>query len=351
MPFLELQALRKQYAGTPLLDSITLTLEQGELACLLGPSGSGKTTLLRLIAGLETPEAGRILLAGEDITPLPAHRRGIGLMFQDYALFPHQSVAQNIAYGLEVQGLRGAALRARVAEMLELVGLQDFAKRDVLSLSGGERQRVALARSLAPRPRLLLLDEPLGALDRTLRERLLDELRAILRRVQVTAITVTHDQEEAFALADHIFILHGGRIMQHGAPEELYRQPAHPWVARFLGLNNLYPATVVSDDPPEVTSPLGRLRLSLSLPSPGTRGWLLILPWGVHLTAAGPDTLTALCETRRYQGGHYRLRLRTDAAELEALVLGVQPPALGERVHCVFDPAALRWLPDVPDLS
>ncbi len=351
MPFLELHAIGKKYAGTSLLDSISLSLEQGELACLLGPSGSGKTTLLRLIAGLEKPEAGRIILDGEDITDLPAHRRGIGLMFQDYALFPHKSVAQNIAYGLELQGMRGAVLRARVAEMLDLVGLQDFAHRDVLSLSGGERQRVALARSLAPRPRLLLLDEPLGALDRTLRERLLDELRAILRRVQVTAITVTHDQEEAFALADHIFILHHGRIIQHGAPEELYHQPASPWVARFLGLNNLYPATVVSESPPEVSWPLGRLRLSHPLPAAGTRGWLLILPWGIHLTEGGSDTFAALCEARRYQGGHYRLILRTAAGGLEALVPGARPPAVGEHVQCAFDPAALRWLPGDPDLA
>ncbi len=345
MPFLELHAMSKRYAGTPLLEAINLTLEQGELACLLGPSGSGKTTLLRLIAGLEAPDAGRILLDGADITDVPAHRRGIGLMFQDYALFPHKNVMQNIAYGLELQGLRGAALRARVEEMLALVGLEGFAQRDVLSLSGGERQRVALARSLAPRPRLLLLDEPLGALDRTLRERLLDELRAILRRVQVTAITVTHDQEEAFALADHVFILHAGHIVQHGAPDGLYTQPANAWVARFLGLNNLYPATVISDAPPEVSCSLGRLRLLTALPAPGTRGVLLVPPWGIRLTDPVPGAIEAICSGRRYQGGRYRLILRTDTATLEAFLTGQNPPAEGERVHCVLDPDALRWLP------
>ncbi len=343
MAFLTLQGLYKQYAGEPLLEDITINLEQGELACLLGPSGSGKTTLLRLIAGLETPDAGRIVLAGEDITACPPHRRGIGLMFQDYALFPHKNVAQNVAYGLEVQGMRGAALRARVQEMLELVGLRGFETRDVASLSGGERQRVALARSLAPHPRLLLLDEPLGALDRTLRERLLDEVRAILRRVQVTAITVTHDQEEAFALADHIFILHAGRIQQHGAPDAIYERPVSPWVARFLGLHNLYAARVVNHTPPEVTCALGRVRLTEALPPIGTEGMLLVSPWGVRLED-GPNRLEAICGARRYQGGRYRLLLESGSATLEAFITNAPPPPEGARVPCSLSPAALRWL-------
>ncbi len=350
MAFLEVEGLYKHYAGAPLLEGVSLSLEAGELACLLGPSGSGKTTLLRILAGLELPEAGRIRLGGEDITSLPPHRRGIGMMFQDYALFPHKNVAQNVAYGLALQGLRGAALQARVEELLELVGLSGFGPRDVASLSGGERQRVALARSLAPRPRLLLLDEPLGALDRALRERLLDELRIILRRVQVTAITVTHDQEEAFALADHIFVLQAGQIQQHGAPEQLYDQPATPWIARFLGLSNLYAAEVVNQTPARVRCALGELAMTSPLPPVGTRGTLLVHAWGVRLGRDGANHLSGVCAARRYQGAQTRLTLRIGAATLEALSAGPQPPCLGARLELSLAPEALRWLPaEEPD--
>lgn len=351
MPLLSLEGITKHYEGTPLLEGIDLTLEQGELACLLGPSGSGKTTLLRILAGLESPEAGRIMLDGEDITLRPPHRREIGMMFQDYALFPHKTVAQNVAYGLELKGVRGEALQARVAEALALVGLRGFERRDVASLSGGERQRVALARSLAPRPRLLLLDEPLGALDRTLREYLLDELRAILKQVGVTAITVTHDQEEAFALADHIFILHGRRIQQHGAPETLYDAPATPWIARFLGLNNLYPARVVSVAPPVVRCALGDLRIDRPLPPVGTHGFVLVHLWGVQLNRSGPNLIEALCDDRRYQGAQTRLTLRVGEARLEALSAGPQPPCIGTRLVCNLDPLALRWLADDAEVA
>ncbi|GAF89341.1 unnamed protein product, partial [marine sediment metagenome] len=259
MPLLELHKVCKSYPDGWTLTDVSFTVGESEILCLLGPSGCGKTTLLRLIAGLEPPDGGQVLVDGEDVTLAPPHLRGFGLMFQEYALFPHKDVVGNVAFGLRMQGLSREPVAARVVEVLELVGLTGFEHRDVNQLSGGERQRVALARSLAPQPRLLMLDEPLGALDRALRERLMDELPDMLRRAGVTAITVTHDQEEAFALADRVVLMRAGRVVQAGTPEEVYRRPASAWVARFLGLTNLLNARMV--EPGLVETPIGALRV------------------------------------------------------------------------------------------
>ncbi|MEJ5309014.1 MAG: ABC transporter ATP-binding protein [Anaerolineae bacterium] len=348
MAFLELTDIHKTYENAPLLCGATFGVERGEIACLLGPSGSGKTTLLRIIAGLETPEQGRVFIEGTDITALPAHRRGVVLMFQDYALFPHRTVAQNIAFGLRMRRHSRAAIAARVAEMLALTGLEDFADRDVNVLSGGERQRVALARSLAPQPRLLLLDEPLGALDRNLRERLLEDLPVILRRVGVTAITVTHDQEEAFALSDRVILLNAGRVVQTGRPETLYDHPHDTWVARFLGLENLFPARrsdCQSDLRIEV--PFGVLTINdqADAPQPGAEGNLLIHPWGIHLEAGTVNAFTAQVTQRAFHGSYFRLTLAVDGGTLRLdIAPGQTPPAPGETVHGWIDPTALRWL-------
>ena len=201
---------------------MSFDVASSEIVCLLGPSGCGKTTLLNIIAGLEQPESGQVLVEGQDIAGTPVHRRGFGLMFQDLALFPHKNVRDNVAFGLRMANLAPQAIDLRVREVLELVGLAGFEQRDVNQLSGGEQQRVALARSLAPRPRLLMLDEPLSSLDRALRERLMNELRDILTRVGQTAIYVTHDQQEAFALADRVVILNAGRVAQIGTPQQVY---------------------------------------------------------------------------------------------------------------------------------
>lgn len=359
MPFLELVDLHKSFDGAPLLCGVSFTVARGEIACLLGPSGSGKTTLLRLIAGLEEPEAGRIVLDGVDLTGVPTHRRNVGLMFQDYALFPHQTVAENVAFGLKYQETgnreqgagathhapRTTSTQSRVDAMLALVGLEGFGPRDVNLLSGGERQRVALARSLAPRPRLLLLDEPLGALDRTLREQLLEELPHILREVGVTAITVTHDQEEAFALADRVVLLHAGRVAQSGTPEAVYDQPATAWSARFLGLDNLFPATVQAA--PQVSTPLGALTLApgTRLPAPGCEGMLLIHPWGVRLGSGPVNRFTAHVSGRSYHGGTYRLQLTLPGGRLTLTrPLGEPLPTPGTEITGWLEPAALRWL-------
>jgi ABC-type Fe3+/spermidine/putrescine transport system ATPase subunit len=247
---LTLQHIHQSFDGKPLLQGISLSLRPGETLCLLGASGSGKSTLLRIIAGLQKPESGEVRWEGESLAGIPPHRRGFGLVFQDYALFPHLTVAENVAFGLRMQANRRvsfgrkspaqAQLTQRVQETLALVHLSGFEKRRVTDLSGGEQQRVALARALAPSPRLLMFDEPLGALDRALKESLLAELRRILRRTQIPAIYVTHDQQEAFTLADRVALLRDGQLIQVDSPPQVFANPADGWVASFLGLGSVF---------------------------------------------------------------------------------------------------------------
>ena len=236
---LTLTNIHKSYDGAPLLTNLSFTVSPGETVCLLGASGSGKSTLLRIIAGLEQPEQGQVLWGGVDLAPVPVHQRNFGLVFQDYALFPHLNVAENVAFGLRMQSLPAEEIELRVAALLKKMDLSNFQTRRVTDLSGGEQQRVALARALATRPRLLMFDEPLGALDRALKDDLLDELRRILHESGIPAIYVTHDQAEAFAIADRLLLLHEGQIVQSGTPDEVCARPVSTWVARFLGLGNL----------------------------------------------------------------------------------------------------------------
>jgi ABC-type Fe3+/spermidine/putrescine transport system ATPase subunit len=242
MSFLEWQGVSKSFGGTAALDAVSLSLREGEILAVLGPSGCGKTTFLRATAGLEPPDAGRILCEGKDLADVPPHRRGFGLMFQDYGLFPHLDVAANVSFGLRMKGMPRRQRAERVREMLGLVRLEGLARRSIHELSGGESQRVALARSLAPSPRLLMLDEPLGALDATLRRELLGELSAILRGVGVTAIYVTHDREEALAVADRAAVMRAGRVIQTGRPRALVERPGSAFVASFLELGAILEA-------------------------------------------------------------------------------------------------------------
>jgi len=250
---LEVENIHKSYEGAPLLQGISFAVHPGETICLLGASGSGKSTLLRIIAGLDEPETGTVRWDGRYITHTPAHLRNFGLMFQDYALFPHLSVAENVAFGLKMKKLPEDKVNHLVAESLNQVNLSSLSRRRVTDLSGGEQQRVALARTLAPRPRLLMFDEPLGALDRTLREQLIAELRLILHNSRVPAIYVTHDQEEAFALADRVLLMQEGKIIQNGTPIEITVHPISAWAARFLGLGNVLVGTVRPDGQVETT--------------------------------------------------------------------------------------------------
>jgi ABC-type Fe3+/spermidine/putrescine transport system ATPase subunit len=230
----------------------------------LGSSGSGKSTILRIIAGLETAESGKVFWKNKDISGLPPYERHFGLMFQDYALFPHMSVWENVAFGLKMQNLPQDVIDTSVKEALLLVNMLDFANRQVTDLSGGEQQRVALARALAPRPQLLMLDEPLGALDRTLRQKLGSDLHALLRSMKIPAIYVTHDQEEAFAISDRLLVLHQGKILQSGKPQEVYTHPATPWLASFFGMDNQVNGVVQKVTPPIVSTDVGEFSCSSS---------------------------------------------------------------------------------------
>ena len=254
---LEIKEILKDYENKPLLKGVSFHIDKGETLCILGPSGSGKSTLLKIIAGIETPKSGQVTWEGQNLENVPVHKRNFGLMFQDYALFPHRNVQQNVAFGLRMQNLPAKEIENRVAEMLEKVEMRAFAERKVTDLSGGEQQRVALARALAPRPRLLMLDEPLGALDHNLREQLTRWLRRLLHENRIPAIYVTHDQEEAFNIADRILLLHDGLIVQEGSPEDVYRKPANTWVADFLGIGNLLEGTVISRKPLKIKTDLG----------------------------------------------------------------------------------------------
>ena len=244
MEGLEIRNIQKTFDGQPVLSGISFQQAPGEILALLGPSGSGKTTLLEIIAGLVDPDEGDCLWGGESLLGVPPHQRSFGLMFQEYVLFPHKNVRDNVAFGLKMAGETPKITAARIKETLELVGLEGFENRDVNTLSGGEQQRIALARSLAPKPKLVMLDEPLGALDRTIRERLVGDLRQILKKARQTALYVTHDQEEAFRVSDRVVILGSGKVAQIGQPREIYYHPSSPYVAEFLGMSNFLPARV-----------------------------------------------------------------------------------------------------------
>jgi len=342
MPLLEVHHLTKSYVEGRFPDDISFSVDEGEILCLLGPSGCGKTTLLRIIAGLEIPDSGKVLFEGRDIRDVPVHQRNFGLMFQDQALFPHKNVFENIAFGLRMQRLPEEEIRERVVEVLDLVGMIGFEERDVNQLSGGEQQRVALARSLAPRPRLLMLDEPLGSLDRTLRQRLMNELRTILKGLGVTAIYVTHDQQEAFAVADRVVIMDRGRKVQEGRPEEVYQRPATEFVARFLGLENLLPGRVVEAGPPlAVETALGRLTATDSPALPvGQAVTLLVRPEGTRCLETGSpaeNPVVGQVQTRSFRGGHYQITVAAGGTSLrfELDVLDGPVPEPGEQVTLI----------------
>jgi len=336
---LKIDHLSKSFANTVALAEVSLTLDEGQILCLLGPSGCGKTTLLRLIAGLETPDSGSILFENRDMTGVPPHQRGFGLMFQEFALFPHKNVGENVAFGLQ-HLKRTEEIEARVQEMLALVGLTGFERRDVNCLSGGERQRIALARSLAPGPRLLMLDEPLGALDRALRERLMLEIRQILKQLGLTAIYVTHDQTEAFAVADRVAVMNRGRIEQDGPPEHLYYQPATPFVAQFLGFTNLLPGACRPNGQVETT--LGVWPMPAARQHPvETAVTVLIRPEAASLESNGEIAIEGELIASLFRGRFYQITLAVADQFLTFEMPPTSLPSIGNVVKLWLDPAAI----------
>ncbi|HEY4100676.1 MAG TPA: ABC transporter ATP-binding protein [Gemmatimonadales bacterium] len=327
MSTVRLDNVAKRFGATTVVAGVSLEVANGELIALLGPSGSGKTTLLRMIAGFESVDAGRIILDGDDVTSRTALERRCGMVFQHYALFPHLTVGENVAYGLASERMPREARDARTAEVLAMVDLSGFESRNIASLSGGQQQRVALARALAPRPRVLLLDEPLSNLDPSLRERTRKELGDLVRRTGITTILVTHEQEEAFDLADRIALLHRGVLEQLGRPEDLYQQPATPFVAQFVGRTSELAGTVVGADGDivRVTAGGGEWRATAA---PGTAGAvrLLVRPEAVELAPSG--TLAGTVARRRFAGANAVLTVRL--ASGEEIEVAARPDAAAE---------------------
>ncbi len=325
VPLLRIESLRKRFGAFAAVDQLSLDIYQGEFFALLGPSGCGKTTLLRLIAGFEQPEAGRILLDGVDLAQVPPYRRPVNMMFQSYALFPHLNVEANVAFGLKQEGLAKPQIAERVADMLALVKLENLGRRKPHELSGGQRQRVALARCLVKRPRVLLLDEPMAALDKKLRGETQFELMELQRRLGLTFIIVTHDQSEAMTVADRIAVMDRGRLMQVAPPAEIYERPNSRWVADFIGEVNLFEGRVGGDGLSVEGTALGRLRVAAKIDAePQATVWVAVRPEKMRITRAEPapdrqateSCVAATVADVGYLGDLSIYKLRTDTGVL-----------------------------------
>jgi putative spermidine/putrescine transport system ATP-binding protein len=340
--YLRLEGLTKRFPGASAaaVDDVSLAVPRGAILALLGPSGSGKTTTLRLLAGFEEPDAGRVIVEREDVTALPAARRRFGMVFQHYALFPHLDVGDNVGFGLDAQGVGAADRARRIGEALEQVDLAGFERRRVTELSGGQQQRVALARALAPEPRVLLLDEPLSNLDPALRERTRRELRAVIERVGITTVIVTHEQEEAFDLGDRVALLRDGKLEQEGPPEELYGSPATPFVAAFVGRSSSILATALERSARgwrvEVGGAVWDVEASAAAgvgPGPVR---LVARPEALWLSAPGATgALDGIVDARRFLGSTTLYAVRTGAGEVLEVSAPLHAAVVGSRVGVV----------------
>ncbi len=356
MPLITIQNLSKSFTGTVAVKDVSLEVERGEFFGLLGPSGCGKTTTLRMIAGLETPDAGAIEFDGRDITRLAPEARGFGMVFQNYALFPHLNVSENVAFGLRARHKLKGEISERVALALELVQLPGYEKRNVAELSGGQQQRIAIARAIAIEPALLLFDEPLSNLDVTLREETRGELRELVTRLGLTAVYVTHDQEEAFALCDRISVMVGGRLLQSGTPRELYERPGEVAVARFLGRNNLLRAMRLSAMKTELgefkTLDGGHiLRLPVrteALPPLNQPCVLAIRPEHVVLAKgtaeSGENVFPGVVRELQFAGATSTIRLDANGLIIEALVIKSDDFSVGDTRSITLPPGRITLL-------
>jgi ABC-type Fe3+/spermidine/putrescine transport system ATPase subunit len=345
MTILSISDITKSFGTIQALEGISFDVNEGEIIALLGPSGCGKSTLLAIIAGLELQDHGEVSWNGTSISDTPPHRREFGLMFQDFALFPHMNVYANVAFGLKMARLQPEIIKQRVHEMLELVGLPDFSKRDVNTLSGGEQQRIALARALAPHPRLMMLDEPLGSLDRNLRERLVVDIQTILHQMHQTAIYVTHDQEEAFTIADRIIVINSGRVEQIGTPKEIYSNPASQFVARFLQMTNFIPATIYKrGGKTQIVTPIGNFSLDTIMEGDVN---VLIRPDRARLDDDGPIVLRGKYKGSSFRGSSQKITIVVNQIplifEFQSLIT---LPDLGADMVLSFDPgSAIKIFP------
>jgi putative spermidine/putrescine transport system ATP-binding protein len=337
MSFLVIEDLSKAFGPHVAVAGLDLVVERGEFMALLGPSGCGKTTTLQMIAGFLAPDRGAITLEGQDLIRVKPNRRGLGLVFQSYALFPHMTAAGNVAFGLEMQRIDRAARERRVGEMLALVGLTAFADRFPRQLSGGQQQRVALARALAIRPRVLLLDEPLSNLDAKLREEMQIELRHILRSLGTTTILVTHDQAEAMALSDRLSVMNAGRIEQVGTPTAVYEHPATPFVAGFLGKTNVI-AVDVRLDAGGTAAVIGDARWPLPAGAAPGRATATIRPEKISFAFDGEQGLAGTVRARVFQGAHWLYQVDTPAGALTVIRQNTGDMAPGEGA-----PVRLTW--------
>jgi len=348
-PLVRFESVSRRFGPIKAVDTLTLDIAAGEFFALLGPSGCGKTTLLRMLAGFETPSDGRILLDGEDIGAVPPHRRPVNMMFQNYALFPHLTVEGNIAFGLRQENVDRLEIAERVTQMLALTRLQGFGARRIDQLSGGQRQRVALARSLIKRPRVLLLDEPLAALDKKLRAETQFELMELQRKLGTAFVIVTHDQEEAMIVADRIAVMDSGRLMQVAPPAEIYERPNSRWVADFIGEVTIIEGRLAADA--TVESAVGRIRVAdVGGAAPGGTVWLALRPEKISMTSDRPtDAVNAVpgtvCEIG-YRGDMsvYKVRL----ADRSIMKVALANTSRGGTARFVIDDVVwLSWLPDV----
>jgi len=332
MAFLELNGLTKQYGEHVAVDGFSLTVAKGEFVCLLGPSGCGKTTTLQMVAGFVQPSIGQVKLDGQDITRMSSNRRGLGIVFQSYALFPHMTVAQNVAFGLEMRRVAAAERAQRVAEALDLVHLGGFSSRYPRELSGGQRQRVALARALVIRPPVLLLDEPMGALDAKLREEMQIELRALQRRVGITTIMVTHDQAEAMTLSDRVVLMNGGRVEQVGKPYEMYEQPNGRFSSTFLGRSNVFSGT--ASDVDFITS--GQTLPPGSGVVEGSADYL-VRPEKIEFVDRNA-LVRGRVTARVFLGNHWLYQVETPLGNIQVACANTSPPTVAEG-----DEVGLHW--------